>query len=212
MQSPVDAVTGGMSPVSDLDRLLQDMDINRLRAVVFRDIVSWTTRQRLQYEQSSTNGTILKRTAAGRLVYVICFRRTVSRLSFWLLLLFTSSPSSWCPNTETSWSPTMTRNTLSVRSPPGAQVRTPVTATNLFFKNFCTGVCSTQTNVVPSCTELMVLISLPGYLKASPCCTTCQCGTLVRRGVEGKMIVFPTTLLVGFRDVTLQQAFLDPCR
>uniref|UniRef100_A0A8C2XS59 Neurobeachin n=1 Tax=Cyclopterus lumpus TaxID=8103 RepID=A0A8C2XS59_CYCLU len=37
-QSPVDAVTGGMSPVRDLDRLLQDMDINRLRAVVFRDI------------------------------------------------------------------------------------------------------------------------------------------------------------------------------
>uniref|UniRef100_A0A674MXB1 LPS responsive beige-like anchor protein n=1 Tax=Takifugu rubripes TaxID=31033 RepID=A0A674MXB1_TAKRU len=36
--SPVDAVTGGMSPVRDLDRLLQDMDINRLRAVVFRDI------------------------------------------------------------------------------------------------------------------------------------------------------------------------------
>lgn len=28
-----------MSPVRDLDRLLQDMDINRLRAVVFRDIV-----------------------------------------------------------------------------------------------------------------------------------------------------------------------------
>uniref|UniRef100_UPI003AAC2120 lipopolysaccharide-responsive and beige-like anchor protein isoform X1 n=1 Tax=Centroberyx gerrardi TaxID=166262 RepID=UPI003AAC2120 len=37
-QSPVDAVTGGMSPVRDLDRLLQDMDINRLRAIVFRDI------------------------------------------------------------------------------------------------------------------------------------------------------------------------------
>ncbi|XP_042340437.1 lipopolysaccharide-responsive and beige-like anchor protein isoform X4 [Plectropomus leopardus] len=37
-QSPVDAVTGGISPVRDLDRLLQDMDINRLRAVVFRDI------------------------------------------------------------------------------------------------------------------------------------------------------------------------------
>ncbi|KTG01821.1 hypothetical protein cypCar_00020253, partial [Cyprinus carpio] len=36
--SPVDIVTGGMSPISDLDRLLQDMDINRLRAVVFRDI------------------------------------------------------------------------------------------------------------------------------------------------------------------------------
>lgn len=40
LQSPVDAVTGGMSPIRDMDRLLQDMDINRLRAVVFRDIVS----------------------------------------------------------------------------------------------------------------------------------------------------------------------------
>ncbi|XP_029906737.1 lipopolysaccharide-responsive and beige-like anchor protein isoform X2 [Myripristis murdjan] len=39
-QSPVDVVTGGMSPVRDVDRLLQDMDINRLRAVVFRDIDS----------------------------------------------------------------------------------------------------------------------------------------------------------------------------
>ncbi|MEQ2269435.1 hypothetical protein XENORESO_004575 [Xenotaenia resolanae] len=38
LQSPIDAVTGGMSTVRDLDRLLQDMDINRLRAVVFRDI------------------------------------------------------------------------------------------------------------------------------------------------------------------------------
>ncbi|XP_028932472.1 lipopolysaccharide-responsive and beige-like anchor protein isoform X2 [Ornithorhynchus anatinus] len=37
-KSPVDVVTGGISPVRDLDRLLQDMDINRLRAVVFRDI------------------------------------------------------------------------------------------------------------------------------------------------------------------------------
>ncbi|KAM7143631.1 lipopolysaccharide-responsive and beige-like anchor protein isoform 3-T3 [Molossus nigricans] len=37
-KSPVDMVTGGISPVRDFDRLLQDMDINRLRAVVFRDI------------------------------------------------------------------------------------------------------------------------------------------------------------------------------
>lgn len=37
-----------MSPIRDLDRLLQDMDINRLRAVVFRDIVSYT-------ENTSTN-------------------------------------------------------------------------------------------------------------------------------------------------------------
>uniref|UniRef100_A0A8D2AGY0 Neurobeachin n=1 Tax=Sus scrofa TaxID=9823 RepID=A0A8D2AGY0_PIG len=37
-KSPVDIITGGISPVRDFDRLLQDMDINRLRAVVFRDI------------------------------------------------------------------------------------------------------------------------------------------------------------------------------
>uniref|UniRef100_A0A8C5UFU5 LPS responsive beige-like anchor protein n=1 Tax=Malurus cyaneus samueli TaxID=2593467 RepID=A0A8C5UFU5_9PASS len=36
--NPVDIVTGGISPIRDHDRLLQDMDINRLRAVVFRDI------------------------------------------------------------------------------------------------------------------------------------------------------------------------------
>ncbi|KAG8134541.1 putative Lipopolysaccharide-responsive and beige-like anchor protein, partial [Naja naja] len=34
----IDIVTGGISPIRDIDRLLQDMDINRLRAVVFRDI------------------------------------------------------------------------------------------------------------------------------------------------------------------------------
>ncbi|NXC71374.1 LRBA protein, partial [Anhinga anhinga] len=34
----MDVVTGGISPIRDHDRLLQDMDINRLRAVVFRDI------------------------------------------------------------------------------------------------------------------------------------------------------------------------------
>ncbi|XP_041056464.1 lipopolysaccharide-responsive and beige-like anchor protein isoform X1 [Carcharodon carcharias] len=37
-KSSSDAVTGGISPIRDYDRLLQDMDINRLRAVVFRDV------------------------------------------------------------------------------------------------------------------------------------------------------------------------------
>ncbi|KAM5192194.1 lipopolysaccharide-responsive and beige-like anchor protein [Mantella aurantiaca] len=37
-KSPIDVLTGGISPVRDYDRLLQDMDINRLRAVVFRDV------------------------------------------------------------------------------------------------------------------------------------------------------------------------------
>lgn len=36
-KSPLD-VTTGISPIRDIDRLLQDMDINRLRAVVFRDV------------------------------------------------------------------------------------------------------------------------------------------------------------------------------
>lgn len=58
----------------------------------------------------------------GRLVDFVCFRRTVSRLSFWLLPSFTSSLSSWCPSIATSWSPTMTRNTRSGHSRPGAQV------------------------------------------------------------------------------------------
>lgn len=29
-----------MSPVKDIEKLLQDMDVNRLRAVVYRDVVS----------------------------------------------------------------------------------------------------------------------------------------------------------------------------
>ncbi|XP_030047517.1 LOW QUALITY PROTEIN: lipopolysaccharide-responsive and beige-like anchor protein [Microcaecilia unicolor] len=37
-KSRIDMVIGVISPVRDFDRLLQDMDINRLRAVVFRDI------------------------------------------------------------------------------------------------------------------------------------------------------------------------------
>ncbi|XP_018416801.1 PREDICTED: lipopolysaccharide-responsive and beige-like anchor protein [Nanorana parkeri] len=37
-KSPIDVLTGGIFPVRDYDRLLQDMDINRLRAVVFRDV------------------------------------------------------------------------------------------------------------------------------------------------------------------------------
>uniref|UniRef100_A0A4W3JTN9 Neurobeachin n=1 Tax=Callorhinchus milii TaxID=7868 RepID=A0A4W3JTN9_CALMI len=34
----VENVTGNLSPIKDPDRLLQDVDINRLRAVVFRDV------------------------------------------------------------------------------------------------------------------------------------------------------------------------------
>ncbi|XP_075716475.1 lipopolysaccharide-responsive and beige-like anchor protein isoform X1 [Rhinoderma darwinii] len=37
-KSPLDVTTGMISPIRDIDRLLQDMDINRLRAVVFRDV------------------------------------------------------------------------------------------------------------------------------------------------------------------------------
>lgn len=61
-------------------------------------------------------------THTGRLVCVVCSRRTVNRLSFWLWPSSTSSRCSWCPSTATSWNPTTTRSTTSARSPPGAQV------------------------------------------------------------------------------------------
>ncbi|XP_072899988.1 neurobeachin a isoform X3 [Hemitrygon akajei] len=37
-KTAVESVTGNLSPIKDPDRLLQDVDINRLRAVVFRDV------------------------------------------------------------------------------------------------------------------------------------------------------------------------------
>uniref|UniRef100_A0A2D4L031 Uncharacterized protein n=1 Tax=Micrurus paraensis TaxID=1970185 RepID=A0A2D4L031_9SAUR len=39
-KTPLENVPGNLSPIKDPDRLLQDVDINRLRAVVFRDVVS----------------------------------------------------------------------------------------------------------------------------------------------------------------------------
>lgn len=40
LQTVIEAVPSNLSPMKDPDRLLQDVDINRLRAVVFRDVVS----------------------------------------------------------------------------------------------------------------------------------------------------------------------------
>ncbi|XP_045149935.1 neurobeachin [Echinops telfairi] len=37
-KTPLEGVPGNLSPIKDPDRLLQDVDINRLRAVVFRDV------------------------------------------------------------------------------------------------------------------------------------------------------------------------------
>ncbi|XP_030130031.4 neurobeachin isoform X4 [Taeniopygia guttata] len=37
-KTPLENVPGNLSPIKDPDRLLQDVDINRLRAVVFRDV------------------------------------------------------------------------------------------------------------------------------------------------------------------------------
>ncbi|XP_036045843.1 neurobeachin isoform X3 [Onychomys torridus] len=37
-KTPLETVPGNLSPIKDPDRLLQDVDINRLRAVVFRDV------------------------------------------------------------------------------------------------------------------------------------------------------------------------------
>jgi hypothetical protein len=38
-KSIVDSLTGPISPVKDPEKLLQDMDVNRLRAVIYRDVV-----------------------------------------------------------------------------------------------------------------------------------------------------------------------------
>lgn len=39
-QSMADPMGGHMGPVKDPEKLLQDMDVNRLRAVIYRDVVS----------------------------------------------------------------------------------------------------------------------------------------------------------------------------
>lgn len=39
-QSVVASLADTSSPVKDPERLLQDMDVNRLRAVIYRDVVS----------------------------------------------------------------------------------------------------------------------------------------------------------------------------
>lgn len=36
----MESITGQLSPVKDPEKLLQDMDVNRLRAVIYRDVVS----------------------------------------------------------------------------------------------------------------------------------------------------------------------------
>lgn len=36
----MDNLTNQLSPVKDPEKLLQDMDVNRLRAVIYRDVVS----------------------------------------------------------------------------------------------------------------------------------------------------------------------------
>ena len=39
-QNIVENLAGQTTPIKDPEKLLQDMDINRLRAVVYRDVVS----------------------------------------------------------------------------------------------------------------------------------------------------------------------------
>lgn len=43
----VESLTGQLSPVKDPEKLLQDMDVNRLRAVIYRDVVSVGVTMRL---------------------------------------------------------------------------------------------------------------------------------------------------------------------
>ena len=39
LQNIVENLAGQVAPIKDPEQLLQDMDINRLRAVVYRDVV-----------------------------------------------------------------------------------------------------------------------------------------------------------------------------
>jgi len=41
LQNIVENLASQSSPVKDPEKLLQDMDVNRLRAVIYRDVVSW---------------------------------------------------------------------------------------------------------------------------------------------------------------------------
>lgn len=42
LQNIVENLNEQVSPIKDFDKLLQDTDVNRLRAVVYRDVVSHT--------------------------------------------------------------------------------------------------------------------------------------------------------------------------
>lgn len=44
LQNIVESLSGSLSPVKDPEKLLQDMDVNRLRAVIYRDVVSMKTK------------------------------------------------------------------------------------------------------------------------------------------------------------------------
>lgn len=53
----VESLTGQLSPVKDPEKLLQDMDVNRLRAVIYRDVVS--SNPKLNTERHFFTGTML---------------------------------------------------------------------------------------------------------------------------------------------------------
>ncbi|XP_051813672.1 neurobeachin isoform X8 [Acanthochromis polyacanthus] len=48
-KTAIETVPSNLSPIKDPDRLLQDVDINRLRAVVFRDVVSHDDSKQAQF-------------------------------------------------------------------------------------------------------------------------------------------------------------------
>lgn len=80
-KSLVDSLTGQLSPVKDPEKLLQDMDVNRLRAVIYRDVVSWdpvrnpvSNRRVLAHPPKTSSPLSLRRNA--------CSRRRRSRRSF----------------------------------------------------------------------------------------------------------------------------------
>ncbi len=54
LQNIVENLANQNAPVKDPEKLLQDMDINRLRAVIYRDVVSLPPRTRIWMRERRT--------------------------------------------------------------------------------------------------------------------------------------------------------------
>lgn len=71
-QNFVESLTGQLSPVKDPEKLLQDMDVNRLRAVIYRDVVSLPSHR--LYSPSSEIARVPSSRSHFFFVFVVCMK------------------------------------------------------------------------------------------------------------------------------------------